>query len=80
MAEIYADAKKPKNLYVCHSCGVPYLTSGQLKEKRIVTCHKGTCCVCDEVKDVAHVRNYNGLDEDGREWQRLYEDMYLKND
>jgi len=52
-----------KNNYVCHPCGLPYLTPEQREQERVSTWHEGTCCVCGERKSVTHKRAYNYLDD-----------------
>jgi len=51
-----------KNNYVCHPCGLPYLTPDQREWNRISTWQEGTCSVCGERTSVTHKRAYNYLE------------------
>ena len=48
--------------YVCHDCGVKYLTAEQLEgEGDVCTATLDNCGVCGKEVTVIHIRHYNWL-------------------
>ena len=47
--------------YVCFDCGKEFLSEEQKNRNFIITVHESHCGLCNELKSVVHIRNWNYL-------------------
>ena len=55
------DREKRINDYICHECGIEFLSEKQMTETTIATAHISKCGLCGEDKSIIHMRHYNYL-------------------